>query len=370
VGADTTAGKPLRHCLGPGRPSDPRLINNTERKNLTMKKNFSLIVCLLAVSLAWVGCNKAGKLNQRSEFKPPTGPMEFKQKWPLGERIEQDLDMKMKSEISIPGQPAPMKQDTTMGQAYGLTVLQANPDGTHEIEMDFLSARMGMKMGEKTLMEYDSEKKSATDKPNPLADVFAKIVGSKIRYFLNASNAVDRIEGVDDLISRLSAGANAQATAPLKSMYSEGYFKQMMSANLFLPPKPVQPGDSWPVQYEIPLGMMGTMTMNYDFTFQNWEMHGKRNCARLEFSGSIQTKPDPSAKPGAMSISIQDGTCSGISWFDPELGITIDTTMNQDFKMVMLIPQNQKPKPGVPAKMQSLTNQMNQVMTIKLVSVK
>jgi len=110
--------------------------------------------------------------------------------------------------------------------------------------------------------------------------------------------------------------------------------------------------------------------MNYDFTFQNWEMHGKRNCARLEFSGSIQTKPDSQAKPGAMSISIQDGTCSGISWFDPELGITIDTTLNQDFKMVMLIPQNQKPKPGVPAKMQSLTNQMNQVMTIKLVSVK
>ena len=37
-------------------------------------------------------------------------------------------------------------------------------------------------------------------------------------------------------------------------------------------------------------------------------------------------QPDPAANAGAMSMTIQDGTISGISWFDPELGITIDTT--------------------------------------------
>src|ERR1035437_6329864 len=111
-------------------------------------------------------------------------------------------------------------------------------------------------------------------------------------------------------------------------MYSEGYFKQMMSANRFLPPQAVQPGDTWPVQFEMPLGILGIKVMKYDFTFQRWEMHGKRNCARLEFTGTIQTKPDPNAKPGGMSISILDGNTTGISWFDPELGITIDTQMN------------------------------------------
>ena len=334
-----------------------------------MKKNLVLIATLLALSLSWVGCNKSGKLNEHSSFKPPSGPVELKLKWPVGERIEQEMDMKMKSETSIPGRPEPMKQDMTMGQTYRLTVLQANPDGGHEVEMDFLSARMGMKMGDKTMMEYDSTKKPVADKANPVADMFKKIVGSKIHYFLDASNAVERIEGVDDLMNRLSAGAPAEALAPLKSMYSEGYFKQMMSANRFLPPQAVQPGDTWPVQFEMPLGIMGTMVMNYDFTFQRWEMHGKRNCARLEFSGTIQTKPDPNAKPGAMSISIADGSTSGVSWFDPELGITIDTTMNQDMKMVIQLPQNPKAKPGAP-RMPSMTNQMNQVMTIKLVSVK
>ena len=35
-----------------------------------------------------------------------------------------------------------MHQDTTMGQKYGLTVLQETPDGGREVELDFLSARM------------------------------------------------------------------------------------------------------------------------------------------------------------------------------------------------------------------------------------
>jgi hypothetical protein len=324
------------------------------------------------VSLSWAGCNKSGKLNKPSEFKPPTGPVEFKLKWSLGERIEQDMDMTLKTEINVPGQPAPMHQDVTMGQAYGLTVLQANPDGTHEIEMDFLSARMAMKMkmGDQVMMDSDSTKKAEAGKPNPLADVFGKMVGSKIRYYLDASNAVEKIGGVDDLMARLSAGQQDQGLAEFKSMYNEGYFKQMMSANLFLPSKPVQPGDTWPVQFEIPLGLMGTMVMNYDFTFHSWELHGKRNCARMEFSGTVQTKPDPHAKPGALAINIQNGTSLGTSWFDPELGLTIETTVNQNLTMVMHVPMNQMPKAGAAPKMQSITNQMDQAMTIKLVSVK
>jgi len=263
-----------------------------------------------------------------------------------------------------------MKQETTMGQGYGLTVLQATPDGGHEVEMDFLSARMAAKQGDKTVLEYDSSKKSAADNANPVADMFGKVIGSKIQFYLDASNAVERIVGVDDLVNRLSAGAQADSLATIKGTFSEGYFKQMMSANQFMPPKAVQPGDTWPMRVEFPMATMGTMVLDYTITFQSWEMHGKRNCARLEFSGTIQTKPDPNAKPGDMSISITDGNAFGASWFDPELGITIDTKLNQDMKVTIRLPQNPRAKPGNAAQMQNITSQMNQVMTIKLVSVK
>ena len=340
-----------------------------------MKKPLLLMAALLGLGMAWTGCNKAGKLNEKSEFIPPTGPMEFKLKWPQGERIEQDMDLKTTSETSIPGQAAPMKQDVGVGQAYGLTVLQANPDGTHEIEMDFLSARMSMKSGEKVMVDYDSAKpgKSATPgKPDPFGDVFGKVVGTKIQYYLNATNGVDRVEGVDAMLDRLSAGPSGQQQmAPMKSMFNDGYFKQMMSANLLLPPKPVQPGDTWPVEMEFPMGQLGTMVLKYDFTFARWEMHGKRNCARLEFQGTIETKQDATGQKAPFSMTLQDGTTSGISWFDPELGITIDTTMNQNFSMIIQVPLGSRKKnANTPPKMQSITNVMSQAMTLKLVSVK
>src|ERR1700690_2847485 len=205
-----------------------------------MNKNLVIIGAALALSLTWVGCNKSGKLAEPSTFTPPSGPVELKLKWPQGERIVQVMDMKQTMEMSIPGQPAPMKQDTTMGQEYGLTVLQATADGGHEVEMEFLSARMNSTMGGKTMLDYDSTKKSATDKQNPLAGIFGKLVGSKIRFFLDATNGVERIEGIDDMMNRLQTGATPADLAPLKSIFTEGYFKQLMDANRYMPPKAVQ----------------------------------------------------------------------------------------------------------------------------------
>jgi hypothetical protein len=172
------------------------------------------------------------------------------------------------------------------------------------------------------------------------------------------------------MMSRLQAGATPADLAPLKSMYTEGYFKQLMQANQFMPPKPVQPGDTWPVQIEMPLGMMGNLELNFDFTFTSWEMHGKRNCARLEFTGTIKSTPDTNASPTGMSINILGGDSSGISWFDPDIGMTIDTTMNQNMNMVISLPMNQRGNGGGAGKMQNLTNQITQIQNIKLSSVK
>jgi hypothetical protein len=337
-----------------------------------MNKNILPITLTLALSLSWVGCNKSGKLEKTSTFRAPSGPVELKLKWPVGERIVQDMDMKQNMELSIPGQPDPMKQDMTMGQKYGLTVLKDTPDGGHEVEMEFLSARMSMVMRGKTMLDYDSAKKSPADSTNLVADMFGKIIGSKIQYFLDASNEVDQIEGVDELVNRLSSGGQADALASLKSiMFSKDRFKQVMSANRFMPPSAVQPGDTWPVKQSFEMGPLGTMTIDFSCTFQRWEMHGKRNCARIEFWGTIKSTPGDNANPIGISMSILDGNASGVSWFDPELGITIDTTLNQDMTMAMTLPMNPRGNPGAAGgPTQTMTNTMHQVITTKLESVK
>ena len=335
-----------------------------------MYKNLVLIGATLALSLTLAGCNKSGKLGESSTFTTPTGPVKLKFKWPQGERIVQVLDMKQSSEMSIPGQPAPMKRETTMGQEFGLTVLQANPDCGHEVEMDFLSARMKTMQAGRTMLDYDSTRKSITDKPNPLDGIFGKIVGSKIRYYLDATNGIERIEGIDEMMSRLQAGATPADLAPLKSTFSESYFKQLMDANRYMPPKAVQPGDTWPVQIVSPVGTMSTFVSDYDFTLKSWEMHGKRNCARLEFNGTVKSLPNTSVNPTGITITILDGSSSGVTWFDPEIGKIIDTTMNQDITMVIRVPMNPGGNRGGAGQMQNLTNQMTQVLNIKLSSVK
>jgi len=332
-----------------------------------MNKNILLITVALALSLSGVGCNKSGKLDTTSKFTPPSGSVELKLKWPVGERIVQNFDMKQHMEIFVPNQPNSIKQDMTMGQEYGLTVLKEDANGGHEVEMEFLSARMGMEMGGKTLFDYDSAKKSAADKANPMAGTFQKIIGGKVQYFLDASNNVERIEGVDAFVSRIGNGnGQGDGAASIKSMFSEGYFKQMIDNSQYMPHKPVQPGDTWPVQLEIVMGPMGTLIMDYTFTFQKWEQLGKRTCARLEFRGTIKSKPDENAKPTGMTMAIQDGNSSGVSWFDPELGKTIETSLNQDMTMAMTVPVNVHGKTIT----QAMTNVMNQVITIKLESVK
>jgi hypothetical protein len=330
--------------------------------------NSKLFFTMAAVALAIVaiGCNKSGKLGTTSHFTPPAGPMKLELKWPQGERIVQDLVLTQAMVITIPGRLEPIKQNVTIGEKYSLTVLNSNPDGSHELELQFLSLRVSLPSGRRQI-HYDSEKDSASGSSNPVVKAFSQIVGAKIQYYLDASNNVERIEGVDDLLDRLSSGGTVPPT--VKNIFNENSFKQLMSYARFIPPNPVQPGDTWPVQIQMVSDAVGTINQNFDFTFARWEQHGERNCARLEFSGTMQTDrnaPPSSNIPGA-TISLQDGSFVGVLWFDPEFGISIDSQVNEDMTLLITIPRR---NPNAAAgSTQVITNQLTQVLNFKLDSL-
>ncbi len=137
--------------------------------------------------------------------------------------------MKQNMSISIPGQPNPIKQDMTMGQEYGLTVVkvralprQRQPPNQ---EMEFLNARVGMTMGGKTMLDYDSTKKSTDKATKSVGDIFSKIVGAKIQFFLSPSNEVDRMQGVEELTQRPASASKDPQLGYLKGMYGEGHLQ-------------------------------------------------------------------------------------------------------------------------------------------------
>ena len=307
--------------------------------------------------------------NWPSTFTTPSGPVELKLKWaPVGERVVLAMDVRRNGEYLTPGQPDPLKEELTVGRKYGLTVLKATPGGGHEVELGFLSIRDRVTLGGKTVLDYDSTNKSSAVGPNSLVDLDGKVAGSKIRYFLNASNEVERMEGVDELEKRQSSGASADTSAFLWIPFSEGYLKQMMNGlHRCLPSKAVRPGDTWSFQMDTALGpLVATMVTGYTATFRRWEQHGKRNCARLEFQAIVETKPDPNSNPAGTSISSPEGTISGVSWFDPELGMIIETTGNNDMKMVLKKRINPSGSPGASGPTQSTIYHWHDVETSKL----
>ena len=66
-----------------------------------------LIATTLALGLSGTGCNKSGKLDTKSDFKTPSGPVELKLKWPVGERVVMNMDMKMNWRFPCRTSPAP-----------------------------------------------------------------------------------------------------------------------------------------------------------------------------------------------------------------------------------------------------------------------
>lgn len=327
-----------------------------------MNSKLFFAVAAVALAIVVIGCNKSGKLGTASHFTPPAGPMKLELKWPPGERLVQDLVLTQVMAISIPGRLEPLQQNVAIGEKYSLTVLNADPDGTHELEMQFLSARISLPSGRRQI-HYDSEKDSGST--DPIAKVLSQIIGAKIQYYLDASNNVERMEGADKLADQISGGGTA--TAALKNIFNENSFKQLMSYARFIPPNPVQPGDTWPVQIQTASDALGTITQNFSFTFARWEQHGERNCARLEFSGTMQSGTNPLPDHTDMTISMQDGTMTGVLWFDPEFGIVIDSQVDQDMTLLITIPRRSQNATG--SSMQVITNQLSQVLSFKLDSL-
>ena len=74
------------------------------------------------------GLPQTRKTEPTFHFRAADRPGGVELKWLPDEHIVMDMDMHQNMEISIPSQPAPMKQNMTMGQEYGLTVLMENPE--------------------------------------------------------------------------------------------------------------------------------------------------------------------------------------------------------------------------------------------------
>jgi hypothetical protein len=208
---------------------------------------------------------------------------------------------------------------------------------------------------------------SAADQTNGAAAVFGKIVGAKLRFFLNASNDIERLEGVGELVRGIeSVPQTGPLTGDIKKIFGAAFFETFTNVSPFLPPRAVQPGDTWPTHSEHSVSNVGIEVLDNKVVFQNWEMHDNHHCARLELQGIMKVKPDPNSKRDETTYRPRDGVAQGVVWFDPELGQIIEA----DFKNDINVDKQPSVGPGEPLGAaepgQIITTQRHQVYTIKL----
>jgi hypothetical protein len=181
------------------------------------------------------------------------------------------------------------------------------------------------------------------------------MIGARLQYFTDASGKVEKMGGLDELMKRISAVATQQQRGMFQQMFSEDTLKRYGSFSEALPNRIVNVGESWSHKDDI-VSTIGTLSMDMNYTFKNWEQHGDRKCAHVETAGTIATKTVSAANVGA-AVEVQNGKITGDFWFDPELGMIVDVHNTQDMTL------------KITTRNQNLTQQLSQKIRLSLVDV-
>lgn len=295
-------------------------------------------------------------------------PVELKVKWPVNNRYAERMEVNSDTETTLAQTPKPMLQKVQMNQEYSITVLRER-----ELELEFESMEMDVTMNGKPVLNLDTRAEAGGGEvANPVAAGFRQIIGAKLKYILDASNRVEKVEGTKEFANRATAGSNPQGRAVMQSMFNEDYFKQMVDFGRGLPTQPVKAGDSWPLQTEVTVPALGAMKLDINYTLKGWEQRDKRKCAAIDFVGSMTSQGVTNTGPMGMSMKIEEGKLSGKTWFDPELGHPIETQISQDLLMQMSVPMPRAARTntaGQTPASQNIINRTKNKVVIKLVEV-
>jgi hypothetical protein len=262
-------------------------------------------------------------------------PAELKPKWPVGQRLVQRVETTTDTEGQNPVNQQPLKLLVAQAQELAFTATKERDGGAgHEVEVELLAIATTNRMGTNAATVFSSRSDPKQDaKNNFLAAPLRKLVGAKVKYLTAADGKVEKVEGTPQLRSKVTAGANPYAIATLNNMLSDEAIKGWNSLHTGLPEKAVKPGDTWSFARAQQYGP-GSISVDATNTFKGWEQRDGRRVALIESAGAITTKP--AAGNSLVTITVEDGgKTEGKAWFDPALGMVVESTTTSEFSIKM-----------------------------------
>lgn len=298
----------------------------------------SLWLCAgLALSFSLVACKKKGDAGAGTAgTEPPPEqpkeepPVEIKVNWQVGKKLVVRSELLQEMEVSNPNFPTPMKMDSLMSRDLSVAVLKDREGGGRELEVEILAYKTESKAAGRLTGIFDSKSDPKSDITNRNSAPLRKLIGVKLKYLTDPSGKVDRIEGAPELLTKLVTGAPATVQPGLRLMFSEESLKQLLPAATGLPEKPVKPTETWPFTTTTAIPPFGALSIEVTNTFKGMEDHAGRKCAAIDQTGTI-TMPARTGPAGATPPTIEEATVTGQTWFDPALGIIVESFGDMSF---------------------------------------
>ena len=266
------------------------------------------------------------------------------------------MEMNMDTEMKLPNQPQPVKQELKLTQDFNLSAIKKLDNGGSQLQLEFENETMDVSQGGRSVMSFDSTQGPGQETNNPAAAILRAMVGARLQYFTDAAGKVEKMGGMDELTKRVNAAGKPQQRAMFQQMFNEDTLKRYGSFSEALPNRLVKIGESWTMKDDI-VASIGTLTLDMNYTFKNWEQHGDRLCAHIEATGDISSKNVSAAMVGA-AVEIEKGEISGEVWFDPEMGMIVDVRNKQDMTL------------KITTRTQTLMQQLNQKIRLSVVDVR
>lgn len=308
------------------------------------------LVWIGAATLAF-GCSPGENANTANSNEPPAelspDHVDISYRYEPGKRYLYEHKVSSRTKFGKgmpPGMPGGNQETRqTQTQKITLSVLKENSDGGKSLEIEFGHIRVEMDMMGMNI-SFDSEQPVDENDPSTamLSSIMEKMVGHKIQLELDENNQIVSTSGTEEILETFTESLDPQAAGMFQGMFdmfaSEDYAENFIEP-LKLPPHPVKPGDSWPVNTTQSLGPMGVLSMDLQCQFESKTMRDGRETLSIAFSGTLAGKSDSEASGDVpMMGEIVGGKVSGRHWYAPELGMIVDSDTQMDMKMKMTLP--------------------------------
>lgn len=264
--------------------------------------------------------------------------IEIKQRWPIGKKISQTMNMVQSSTITIGPQKMEQKVNMTMEMSTAVTKHEDGKQKRLTVKYDRMAMQMDMgpqKMG------FDSAKPE--DDPQGIGKVVGGVVGKELKMLASETDEVTGIENFDEF----NAAAGGAANSPFGQMFSKDSLLDMIKQGSLhaLPGKPVKAGDSWPFNYTVKMPQLGSVTIKGTYTLKGVSPHGGVPCAEIAMDGVLGIEFNDAGKSAdaagplaALGLKMNGGKMSGTVWFDSALGMARDSEFSQQMEMSMKNP--------------------------------